>query len=79
MGNLPSPTVSNQDTHPPEIAMPPVSQDQNTHPGDIAPPGTPGTGENVCTHCHGEGTMPDGHTCPMCDGSGVVIAGIGGG
>ncbi|WP_162995736.1 hypothetical protein [Janthinobacterium agaricidamnosum] len=49
------------------------------HPGDIAPPGTPGTGENVCTHCRGRGTMDDGQPCAMCGGTGVVIAGVGGG
>ena len=71
--------------------MPNANQDQNqeqdqdrsasddVNPGDIAPPGTPGTGEDVCTHCNGVGTMPDGQVCPMCAGSGVVIAGIGGG
>lgn len=48
------------------------------NPGDIAPPGTPGTGENVCTHCQGRGAMTDGQACPMCAGTGVVIAGIGG-
>ena len=47
-------------------------------PGDMAPPGTPGTGENVCPHCDGKGEH-DGMTCPVCDGTGKVIEGIGGG
>lgn len=46
-------------------------------PGDEAPPGTPGTGENVCRMCGGKGTV-SGRTCPDCQGSGKVIEGIGG-
>ena len=46
-------------------------------PGDEAPPGTPGTGENVCRMCGGKGTV-NGKTCPDCQGSGKVIEGIGG-
>jgi len=49
-----------------------------TAPGDDAPPGTPGTGENVCPRCNGSG-QDDGGTCPECEGSGKVIEGIGGG
>ena len=45
--------------------------------GDVAPPGTPGTGENVCPACRGMGRL-NGQECPECDGSGKVIAGIGG-
>ncbi len=46
-------------------------------PGDQAPPGTPGTGENVCPRCGGSGRI--GETgCPDCAGTGRVIAGIGG-
>lgn len=48
-------------------------------PGDEAAEGTPGTGENVCEHCGGSGRDRDGKTCPVCDGSGKVITGIGGG
>ena len=47
-------------------------------PGDMALPGTPGTGENVCPHCGGSGDR-DGMPCPVCDGSGKVTEGIGGG
>lgn len=46
-------------------------------PGDMAPPGTPGTGENVFPHCNGSGEH-DGDPCPVCDGTGKVIEGIGG-
>ncbi|HMQ35310.1 MAG TPA: hypothetical protein PKD53_31615 [Chloroflexaceae bacterium] len=46
-------------------------------PGDEAPAGTPGTGENVCPVCGGEGTV-DGGECANCGGTGVVIEGIGG-
>lgn len=47
-------------------------------PGDEAPEGTPGTGENVCEHCEGTGHDRDGKTCPVCEGTGKVITGIGG-
>jgi hypothetical protein len=46
--------------------------------GDEAPPGTPGTGEDICRDCHGTGRI-DGKTCPVCGGSGKIIEGIGGG
>ncbi|MFC7704697.1 hypothetical protein ACFQXB_10885 [Plastorhodobacter daqingensis] len=41
------------------------------------PPGTPGAGEDLCRRCAGRGHV-DGKTCPECDGSGKVIAPIGG-
>lgn len=47
-------------------------------PGDEAPPGTPGSGENVCPRCGGSGRL-GGETCPECAGSGRVTSGIGGG
>lgn len=46
-------------------------------PGDQAPAGTPGTGENVCPVCGGEGTL-EGRQCASCAGTGVVIEGVGG-
>jgi hypothetical protein len=46
-------------------------------PGDVAAPGTPGTGENICPACDGDGRV-DGVTCANCRGGGKVIAGIGG-
>lgn len=50
---------------------------QDISEGDMAPPGTPGTGENVCPRCDGSGEV-DGGSCPKCDGTGKVIEGIGG-
>jgi DnaJ-class molecular chaperone len=52
--------------------------DAPINPGDQAPPGTPGTGENICPDCQGTGRR-DGDACPTCGGSGKVIEGIGGG
>jgi RecJ-like exonuclease len=46
-------------------------------PGDEAPPGTPGTGEDVCPRCGGSGRL-EANSCPECGGTGRVIRGIGG-
>ncbi len=46
-------------------------------PGDEAPPGTEGTGEDVCPKRNGSGEV-DGSTCPECEGTGTVVRGIGG-
>ncbi len=46
-------------------------------PGDEAPPGTPGTGEDVCPECGGSGRR-DGDACPSCEGTGRVVRGVGG-
>lgn len=46
-------------------------------PGDEAPPGTPGTGEDLCRTCGGSG-MLNGAACPDCEGTGKVNVGIGG-
>jgi DnaJ-class molecular chaperone len=58
-----------------------MSEKQNptatTNPGDQAPPGTPGTGENVCPTCSGSGSI-DSKECPNCGGTGKVVEGIGG-
>jgi hypothetical protein len=51
--------------------------EQEANPGDVAPPGTPGTGENICPQCSGSGKFED-RTCPSCNGSGKIIEGIGG-
>ncbi|CAA9539693.1 MAG: Chaperone protein DnaJ [uncultured Sphingosinicella sp.] len=48
-----------------------------TAPGDEAPPGTPGTGENLCRDCNGSGAL-NGAPCPTCDGTGKIVEGIGG-
>ena len=49
------------------------------NPGDDAPPGTPGTGEDVCPRCGGSGRVEQGAACPDCSGTGRVNKGIGGG
>jgi DnaJ-class molecular chaperone len=46
-------------------------------PGDEAPPGTPGTGEDLCRACGGTGIL-NGSPCPECEGTGKVTVGIGG-
>jgi hypothetical protein len=46
-------------------------------PGDEAPAGTPGTGENICPVCHGNGRI-GGSACANCAGTGKVTTGIGG-
>lgn len=48
------------------------------NPGDQAEPGTPGTGEGLCSECGGSGTLEDGRECPNCGGTGKVVEGIGG-
>ena len=56
---------------------PPGSAPAPQSPGDEAPPGTPGTGENVCRKCGGSGKAAGG-PCPECNGTGRVTTGIGG-
>ena len=56
------------------VAMP----DEPMRPADEAPPGTPGTGEDVCRRCGGSGRIDSG-PCPDCGGTGKVVEGIGGG
>jgi RecJ-like exonuclease len=53
--------------------------DRRLAPGDEAAPGTPGTGEDICRECGGTGTVQTGRICPMCEGLGRIIEGIGGG
>lgn len=50
---------------------------QDINPGDQAPPGTEGTGENICRVCHGSGRL-NGRECENCGGTGFVIEEIGG-
>jgi hypothetical protein len=52
--------------------------DEQLKPGDVAPPGTPGTGEDLCPRCGGSGQIEE-IQCPTCEGTGKVIEGIGGG
>lgn len=47
------------------------------NPGDEAPPGTAGTGEDICPVCEGSGSV-DGAVCDNCGGSGKIIEGVGG-
>lgn len=51
--------------------------DADLNPGDEAPPGTTGTGEDLCPDCAGSGRRDD-RPCPTCNGSGRITAGIGG-
>jgi DnaJ-class molecular chaperone len=55
-----------------------MSEFDEAAPGDDAPPGTAGTGENVCPVCGGAGRV-DGQLCSNCEGTGIVTEGIGGG
>lgn len=48
------------------------------NPGDEARPGTPGTGEDICPHCNGDGRLERERTCPNCAGTGRIVRGIGG-
>lgn len=48
-----------------------------SNPGDEAPPGTPGTGEDVCPECHGTGRIR-GARCANCGGTGKITRAIGG-
>jgi DnaJ-class molecular chaperone len=50
---------------------------QTVNPGDAAPPGTPGTGENVCPQCAGSGKV-GAAPCQTCGGTGKVVEGVGG-
>jgi DnaJ-class molecular chaperone len=45
---------------------------------DSVPPGTKGSGENVCRACRGTGKV-DGKPCKECGGTGKIPTGIGGG
>lgn len=56
-------------------ALPPAAGPAG--PGDDAPPGTPGTGEDVCPDCQGQGRL-GGQECPTCQGTGIVTKGVGG-
>ena len=62
------------------------SKDPKRHhtPDDDPEPGTVGTGEDACPECHGSGKQTDVKTgkqseapCERCDGTGVIIEGIG--
>jgi len=44
---------------------------------DKVPPGTEGSGEDICRKCGGSGKI-DGEDCPDCKGTGKVTTPIGG-
>ena len=69
MTSAPAPEPSN---NPITDGAPPLA------PGDEAPPGTPGSGEDVCRRCGGSGQL-GGQPCPECGGTGKVTVGVGGG
>jgi DnaJ-class molecular chaperone len=50
----------------------------STNPGDEVPPGTPGSGDDVCPVCDGSGEA-NGRECMNCGGTGLITRGIGGG
>ena len=54
-----------------------VAPGSTLNPGDEAKAGTPGTGEDVCPVCHGQGKR-EGRACANCGGTGRVIKAIGG-
>ena len=49
--------------------------DRRMAPGDEAPPGTPGTGEDLCPDCSGRGRLDD-EECATCLGRGRVVKAI---
>lgn len=61
----------------PQPHAPRQDEPRTMRPGDEAPPGTPGTGEALCHACGGSGKL-DGRPCPECDGTGIVVQGVGG-
>jgi hypothetical protein len=51
-------------------------------PDDDPEPGTPGTAEDLCPECAGTGKLVDKVTrkqsaCERCDGTGIIIQGVG--
>jgi hypothetical protein len=60
-------------------AEPTLPDAAGMYPGDDAPPGTPGTGEDICPECGGKGRVQGGGECRTCGGSGKVFKGIAGG
>jgi hypothetical protein len=55
----------------------PQMQAAKLNPGDEAARGTPGTGDDICPECRGNGRI-DGSPCPNCGGSGIITRAIGG-
>lgn len=69
--------MTNREKEPPGPSTSAPIPASRMNPGDLVPPGTPGSGENICRACHGLGRI-DGRRCDQCGGSGHVIEGIGG-
>jgi hypothetical protein len=46
-------------------------------PGDEVPPGTPGSGDDVCPRCNGSGSV-EGQGCAYCAETGMITRAIGG-
>ncbi len=59
------------------MANSPANPASDARPGDEVPPGTPGSGDDVCQRCGGTGKI-DGQKCEECSGTGVVTRAIGG-
>jgi hypothetical protein len=55
----------------------PQSNSPHLAPGDEAPPGTPGTGEDLCPKCGGKGRVGE-RVCENCEGTGRIVRGVGG-
>lgn len=53
------------------------TNDPNMFPGDEVPPGTPGSGENLCRKCAGHGAREE-TPCLWCGGTGIVITFVSG-
>jgi DnaJ-class molecular chaperone len=56
-----------------------VGQPSTMSPGDQVPPGTPGSGENLCPRCGGKGRLQGDTICTTCNGTGLVTEAVGGG
>ena len=50
---------------------------RTARPGDEVPPGTPGSGEDVCPRCKGAGKL-NGQLCENCAGTGMITRAVGG-
>lgn len=51
---------------------------QDNETPEAVPPGTVGSGENVCRRCEGSGKIENGEECPDCGGTGIIVTPIGG-
>lgn len=65
-----------QNDRPADREPAPSTGTEQANPEQV-PPGTPGSGENICRECGGSGRTND-RQCPACGGSGIVTTPIGG-